>query len=31
MWRAVDHVHDVLEAIHGSPEWSHRAIEFASP
>jgi uncharacterized protein (TIGR00730 family) len=31
MWHAVDHVHEVLSAIHGSPEWPDRAHEFASP
>ena len=31
MWHAVDHVGEVLSAIDASPEWSDRAVEFASP
>jgi uncharacterized protein (TIGR00730 family) len=31
MWSAVEHVDEVLPAIHGSPDWPDHAIEFASP
>lgn len=31
MWQAVDHVHEVLTAIHGAAPWPAHAVEFASP
>jgi hypothetical protein len=31
MWHAVEHVGEVLAAIHAAPAWSEEAIEFASP
>jgi hypothetical protein len=31
IWQAVDAVEQVVEALHSAPEWSERAIEFASP
>lgn len=31
MWHAVEHVGEVLAAIHAAPKWSENAIEFASP
>ncbi len=31
MWQAVDHVHEVLAAIHGATPWPAHAVEFASP
>jgi len=31
IWQLVDSVADVVAALHDAPEWSERAIEFASP